>query len=426
MTWRVTAALARALAVGILALGGAVVFRAPALVVLGLPFVAHAVLALLHRPSGSPRVVSHLARTTLHEGQGTRSHLTVTGEGIEHVTRAVVPSPYVALRPRHGTTSALVSEGLPPVLVGARRWGRRPAGDERVALTSAWGGFRAGPDELHGRMLTVLPTPVEYDAAAGLPDPVGLVGAHRSRRTGDGTEFATTRPFHAGDRLRRVNWRVSLRTRELHVDTTLTEDDTGLLLLVDGLADHGRSGGVDGAPSSLDLTVRAAAAVAGQHVRQGDRVSLRVVGAQAQQLRPGTGRRHLRRLLEVLARISPEEPRHEPTRLDLGVTGGTIVIVLSPMLSPMMATAAAALVRRGLPVLVIDTLPTDLRPASTPGTSDEIVGLAWRMRLLERDAVMARLAAIGTPVVAWRGPGTLDEVLRRLARQARLPRVASR
>ena len=426
MTWRVTAALARALVVGLLALGGAVVLRAPVLVVLGLPFAGHAVLALLHRPNGAPRVSSHLGRTVLHEGQGTRSDVTVAGEGIEHVTRAVVSAPYVAMRPRHGATSALVTEGLPPVLLGARRWGRRSAGDEHVAVTSAWGGYRAGPYELYGRTLTVLPQPVTYDAAAGLPHPVGLVGAHRSRRTGDGTEFAATRPFHVGDRLRRVNWRVSLRTRELHVDTTLTEEDTGLLLLVDGLADHGRSGGIDGPPSSLDLTVRAAAAVAGQHVRQGDRVSLRVIGAQGQQLRPGTGTRHLRRLLEVLATIAPEEPRHEPARLDLGVTGGTIVIVLSPMLSPMMATAAAALVRRGLPVLVVDTLPDDVRPAAVPGTPADLLELAWRMRLLERDAVMARLAAIGTPVVAWRGPGTLDEVLRRLARQARLPRVRVR
>jgi hypothetical protein len=29
-------------------------------------------------------------------------------------------------------------------------------------------------------------------------------------------------------------------------------------------------------------------------------------------------------------------------------------------------------------------------------------------------------------VVAWRGPGTLDDVLRRLARRAELPRVVSR
>ena len=43
--------------------------------------------------------------------------------------------------------------------------------------------------------------------------------------------------------------------------------------------------------------------------------------------------------------------------------------------------------------------------------------LAWRMRLLERDALLTRLRRSGIPVVAWRGPGTLDEVLRRLGRR---------
>jgi hypothetical protein len=40
--------------------------------------------------------------------------------------------------------------------------------------------------------------------------------------------------------------------------------------------------------------------------------------------------------------------------------------------------------------------------------------------------VLDRLAALGCPVVAWRGPGTLDDVLRRLARRAQVPRVVSR
>jgi hypothetical protein len=39
------------------------------------------------------------------------------------------------------------------------------------------------------------------------------------------------------------------------------------------------------------------------------------------------------------------------------------------------------------------------------------------MRLLEREVLLARLRRSGIPVVAWRGPGTLDEVLRRLGRR---------
>jgi uncharacterized protein (DUF58 family) len=319
----------------------------------------------------------------------------------------------------------VVDGGRPPpaIQLGADRGGQWSAGDEYVALTAPWGGFRAGPVPLPGRMLTVLPATPTYDSRAGVPDPVGLVGAHRSRRTGGGSEYAATRPFQLGDRLRRVNWRVSLRTSDLHVDTSLAEEDTGLLLLVDGLADYGRSGGLTGAASSLDLTVRAAAAVAEQHIRQGDRVSMRVVGARGQHLPPGTGARHLRRLLGLLATIHPEDTAE--SRPHLGVTAGTVVILLSPVLAGAMATAAALLVRRGLPVLVVDTLPPGIEPVvGTEAT--ELIRLAWRMRLLERDEVLARLTELGVPVVGWRGPGTLDEVLRRLARHRQLPRVGSR
>ena len=70
-----------------------------------------------------------------------------------------------------------------------------------------------------------------------------------------------------------------------------------MLLIVDALADYGAPGGVDGAASSLDVTVRAAAAIAEHYLRRGDRVALRVVGTGGENVRYGAGRRHLRRIL---------------------------------------------------------------------------------------------------------------------------------
>jgi hypothetical protein len=77
-------------------------------------------------------------------------------------------------------------------------------------------------------------------------------------------------------------------------------------------------------------------------------------------------------------------------------------------------------------VIVIDTLPPDHVPEVAEGTDPAVAALAWRMRRLERDEVLARLAALGCPVVAWRGPGTVDDVMRRLARRAQLPQVRTR
>ena len=66
----------------------------------------------------------------------------------------------------------------------------------------------------------------------------------------------------------------------------------------------------------------------------------------------------------------------------------------------------------------MDTLPPEAlpEPAQDPHSAGR---LAWRMRLLERQMQLTEVTRRGIPVVAWRGPGTLDEVLRRLARRAR-------
>ena len=264
-----------------------------------------------------------------------------------------------------------------------------------MALTSRWAGFRWGPVPLVGNQLQVLPVRAPYDSRAEAPQPLGLVGAHRSRRIGSGSEFSGIRPFQAGDRLRRINWRVSLRARNLHVVTARAEEDTGVLLVIDALADHGHSGGMGGAASSLDVTVRAGAALAEHHVRRGDRVSLRVIGPRRVSVVGfGTGERHLRNLLGRLSMVGPGEPRtFGREKPFFGVTGGTVVIVLSPMLSDAVATATATLVRRGLPLVVIDTLPGGMALEVAEGTDPAVADLAWRMRLLERDQVLARLSS---------------------------------
>ncbi len=280
---------------------------------------------------------------------------------------------------------------------------------------------------LHGETRRVLPQTGRFDSRAEAPRPVGLVGANRSPRLGSGVEFADIRPFRAGDRLRRISWRVSVRSRELHVTTSPSEEDSGVLLVVDALGDHGVSGGLDGASSSLDQGVRAAAAVAAHHIGAGDRVGLRVVGGEGGVVGYGAGTRHLRVLLDQLASVRPGQlPDGIADRLNLRVTGGSVVFVFSPMLAPAIATATASLVQRALPVVVVDTLPPDATARVPDGVEPRIAGLAWRMRRLERDQVLAALAALGCPVIPWRGAGTLDDVLRRLARRAGAPRVVTR
>jgi uncharacterized protein (DUF58 family) len=422
--WRPTPALARAVVVGAVAVVAAVVGSAPTVMVLGAPFVLLACFGLLHRPDSSPVLEARLDHRWLHEGQGTTSRLVIQhGEDVEHVARAMATTPFVALHPPTGLAAGL-ADAPPTIEVGPRRWGRRVLGEEQVCLTTPWAGYRWGPVSLHGDGLRVLPHTRRFVSRAETPRPVGLVGVNRSPRLGAGVEFADIRPFRPGDRLRRISWRVSVRSRELHVTTSPAEEDSGVLLVIDALGDHGHSGGLDGEASSLDQSVRAAAAVAEHHVRAGDRVGLRIVGGDGGLLGYGAGTRHLRALFDLLAGVRAGElPEGIAERIQLRVRGGSVVFVFSPMLGAAIVTATASLVQRGLPVVVVDTLPPDASPKVPDGVDPRIADLAWRMRRLERDQVLAGLVGLGCPVVPWRGGGSLDDILRRLARRASVPRA---
>lgn len=424
--WHTTGSLARALAVGGLGVAIALTVGRPALVVLVGPLLLAGALAMLHKPTREPRVHARLSHVQLHEGQGTRSRLETSGtDDVEFVTRVMGQQPYVALHPAAGAVVGGVDEHR-PIEISPRRWGGRLVGTEKVAMTAPWAGYRWGPVSMLGREMYVLPTVTRMRSGGEAPQPIGLIGAHRSRRDGDGTEFSSIRAFHSGDRLRRINWRISLRQGTLHVVSTRAEEDTAVLLIVDAMADFGISEGVGATESSLDVTVRAAAAIADQYLAGGDRVSLRVLSPGGEYAGYGTGTRHLRRILELLARIRPGVPRDVSIeQIDFRATAGTVVVVISPMLSGALASATVRLVRRGLPVLVVDPLPEGSAPGVRPDSAARVAALAWRMRLLDRSHLLAQLAGAGCPVVPWNGPRTLEEVLRRLARRSQLPRLGA-
>lgn len=429
--WRPSAALFRACLVAGCGVVLALLLGTPGAVVLVAPFGVYAALGLRARPAHVPKVSESLRPMVLVEGQGARSTLSLGSPEavaeIEHLVRVTGTAPHVALHPASGILGGAPQRVSASLELSPRRWGRRSLAPSRVQLSSSWGAWTFGPVQVPGGQITTLPATPAFTSRAEAPLPLGLVGRNRSRRNGEGTEFSGIRAFHAGDRLRRINWRVSLRTGELNVVTTRAEEDTGVLLLVDGFSDHGVSGGIGAEESSLDLTVRAAAALAEHHLRAGDRVSLRVLGGSSQVVPPGTGLRHLRRVLGTLALLVPADAMSvDVSRLHFRVTTGTVIIVLTPVLHEGPVQAAGVLARRGLPVLVIDTLPAGAQPASSDDHDPRVVALAWRMRQVERHNLLTQVARTGTPVVAWRGPGTLDAVLHRMARQAALPREAVR
>lgn len=428
--WRPTHAQIRVVGMSAVLVLAAVVLRRPDAAVLGLPLALLAFWGAFARPAGTPEAEASLDATTLFEGQATGYRVRVTGldDRADLLVAALPRGRWFAYDPVGGARAVAVQPGIgaAELDLGLRseRWGRRTVERPTIVCTSLLGAYRTESLEVGVSEVMTLPLREGFAAVDAVPRPAGLVGLHRSRRPGEGTELAGVRPFRTGDRLRRINWAVSARTGELHVTSTWSDRDTEVVLVLDTGDDIGLSEGIDGRASSLDTAVRAAASIAEHYLRHGDRVRLIDTGTGVRSVRAGTGRGHLRRILDALVHADVRNTQRDPGQLARRerIRPDSLVIVLSPLLRRAVLGHVVTLAHAGCTVIAVDTLPehigrmdADHDPRAWP--------LAWRMRLLERRVELDRLGNLGVPTVAWRGAGTLDEVLRDASRLSAAPRL---
>ncbi len=420
--WGPTAAHARAVWCGLVLASAAVLGHRPDLLVLATPFVGAAVWAAVLRPTSPPTVQQSLGHSTLTEGNATTWHFRVEDAGgrAEDIAVRLRIAEWIDMQPADGAAAASVRDDSDQVLdigVRATRWGRHRVGPARVVASSAWAGFQWVSDSgANERALLALPRTARFDATASSVRRPGLIGVNRSPHQSSGTEFASIRPFQPGDRLRRIHWSRSLRTDTLHVTTTWADHDRHVVLLVEGFDDIGASGGIDGVASSLDLALRAAGSIAEHFLGVGDRVALAVLDNRGVHRLPvAGGSRHLRRVLQVLASTDPSGRFADTGRVPSGVTPGALVVMLSPLVTAASLERAVTMVAQGRSVVVVDCLPPDIT-RQFPG--DQLATIAWRLRVLERAREVRRASESGVAVVEWRGPGSLDEVLRHVEHNA--------
>ncbi|MQA06055.1 MAG: DUF58 domain-containing protein [Streptosporangiales bacterium] len=301
-------AFRRAVAVAMLCvLAGFALGRAD-VVVLGVPFALYAAVAWARAAAPRLRASLLLDRDRVLEGEtvvGTvRLHSDVDLDAVTvslalpHQLRAVDPL----------TRTVAVRADVPcdvDVRLQALRWGRHQLGPARVSPHGPHLGSTAAAVDLPGARITVIGTQERFHVADLTPYALAAAGGHRSRRHGDGLEFAAVRPFAFGDRVRQVNWRVTARLGDLHVNDTLTDRMSEVVVLLDAAFGAGRSGGVHGAASSLDVTVRAAGAIATHYLRAGDTVSLVEFGGHIRDLSGLHGRGAVTRALDWLVDTTP-------------------------------------------------------------------------------------------------------------------------
>ncbi|WP_373324851.1 DUF58 domain-containing protein [Actinocatenispora rupis] len=427
--WVPTRALRRAVGVLlVLLIAGAVLGRVD-LVVLATPFALGTAWGLSRRPRLLPTAELVVHGDVAGEGG------TITGRvAVDNPDRAPLTSVTVRtrrsewLRFAHGTgtyVTTVAGHGGTDVLLRGRalRWGRHRIGPVDVRAYAADGLLRSRPVRVPGHPVRVYPVSYPFDAADAMPKAAGIAGTHRSRRPGEGGELAGVRPYQPGDRLRRVDWRVSLRNRELYVNATLSERDAEVVLVLDVLHEAGRSR--PGQPSVLDTVVRATASIGEHYLHRGDRVSTLEYGPAMRFLRPATGHRQYLTMLEWLLDVRVLAAGATPTSRLLShrtLPPNALVLFLTPLLDDNSATVLAAMARAGRFVLAVDCLPDGVRPDRVSEWTD----LAYRVWRMERENLVGRLREVGVPVVPWRGTGSLDEVLRDVTRMAAAPRAVLR
>ena len=409
---------------GLAALGliAALALRRPELVVVAAPFALIVAAGLLFE--GRPEVKAWLTieRERTLEGEEIVAEIELNATGAVDLLELhlVIPHGLTVVDGDNPCSIRLGADEERTISLTLRcdRWGAVELGDiylrarGRIGML-AWEGRVRRPHRIQiyprPELLQSLVAPLDTQLATG--DLVARVRA-------DGLEFADTRQFVPGDRLRSVNWRASARRGELIVNERHPDRNADVVLFLDSFAEARSDDEADG---TLELAVRAAATLAGRYLERRDRVGLVTFGGILRWLEPGGGLVQRYRLIDALLETGVEfsyawkDVNIIPART---LPPKALVIAVTPLLDERSIAALHDLRARGHDLAIVEVSPEEL---VEPG--DGLDALAYRLWLLRRAALRARFERSGVAVARWRDELPLDaglEGVRAFRRRARL------
>lgn len=247
--------------------------------------------------------------------------------------------------------------------------------------------------------------------------PARRQGGHRSTQRGRGMSLAEVRPYQAGDDVRRIDWRVTARTREPHTKIYEEERERPVLLICDlgpslFFASEGAYKQVRAAEASALLAWLA--------LGSGDQVGGVIVNQHGMDVvRPA---RRKQTVLRLLASLAQRQQQHAPSPAALDQPGddldralqearriahtGSRIFVISDFntWSDTTASNLGNLARHNTVTALEITDPLDLAPPApgryriatargqvTLDTSDPRLAAAWRQQAESRQAAKAHL-----------------------------------
>jgi uncharacterized protein (DUF58 family) len=419
--WLPTAGLFFGLGVGILLAGGGLVFSRPELVLVAAPILVAVVFAFQRRPRAD-------AAVTVNATIGVRTAAHFVEYRIELDAPAETDAIVVRLYERGRDRSDLVVDAAAARSLTGRITIVHSGPQELVrvdyVLVASGGAVVTAPAR-GPRSVRVIPPRVLPLRRLPLPFRMfGLSGGHDSARAGDGGEFRDIGQFVPGDRLRRIDWRVTARRAQapgdLYVRRSFATADATVLVVMDSrdevskLVTNRLSGALEfDSATSLDVAREAAA-----YLGAGDRVGFRDLAGSTRLLPPGGGAAHLHRVLAGIARTHPVGAPMRRLRPPV-IPAGAIVYVLSTFLDGEAARMAELWRVAGHRVVAIDTLP----PTPTDRLRREQIA-ALGIIQLERENRILALGSLGVDVIRWGAEGgeSPESQLSRLSLASRRPR----
>jgi uncharacterized protein (DUF58 family) len=339
-------------------------------------------------------------------------HLEVTlrvPEGLELVDGPPVVA--LALAPE--------TPGLVKRTVQGNRWGGYRLGESRIRVRDPLGFFVSEGWSGPGSVLRVYPRTEAIRTLLSPAETQVFAGNELSRMRGEGIEFADVRPFASGDRVRRINWRLTSRTGEPYINEYHRERNADVVIFLDAFAEVSSGG-----EGTRFEAVRAAAALAERYLQERNRVGLISFGGILRWLRPAMGTVQRYRIVESLIEtdvvfsyawkeIALIPPSVLPPK--------AVVIALTPLLDERVMHALIDLRARHFDLAIIEVSPA---PFIAP-SRDSAGQLALRIWEMDREVMRERFRRLGVPVAEWKAGVPFEQPIlevqafRRYARLAR-------
>lgn len=383
-----------------------------ALAAIAAPFVV--AIALL-ASSPAPQV-EHVVVTADRERLVVDGALIVTiavhGTGLRWVELRVTSSEH--LEPRGRETLIVGPETITAIEYRAARWGGGTRVEVDVRGRGPLGLRTVRARGVLARAIRVYPAAPHLRALVAPHHLAGVGGSHPSRVRSEGFEYAESRPFVAGDRVRDINWRMTSRRRDLWVDQRHPDLSGEVVIFLDSFATS---------PALRHLVlaqaIDAATAIARSHLRIHDRIGLVDLGGTLRWIPVGAGARQAHRVVETLVESEVIETWADK---DLTVIPTfafpprSLVIALSPLTDPRAQRVLLQLRARHHDVAVIECeLP---RP---PDPVDPVERLGLRLWNLEHETVRSTLRRAGAGLFVWREGDPVEPVIRALVHERRRP-----